>query len=171
LAGPRPALGGAVVNSNPLWLTIGDLMAAGSSTASIRRPQRHLYLDPEILRLPDDMTMPEVARHLSAAKGARNSTRINPIWATFSASMGGGVLSGLQQVLRRAAWRSLQIKFVRTLISPRKSHSKLQRISGPPCSRASLRRSLGACCKTTRAIPEVSGRVTAFIEAVHWRVS
>jgi hypothetical protein len=54
------------------------------------RPERHLYLNPEILRLPKRMPVPEVARHLVCSKcGARNSETYNPIWARPDARVGG----------------------------------------------------------------------------------
>jgi hypothetical protein len=38
------------------------------------RPERHLYLSPETLRLPKPMPVQEVGRHLVCSKcGARNS--------------------------------------------------------------------------------------------------
>jgi hypothetical protein len=54
------------------------------------RPERHLYLNPEILRLPKRMPVPEVARHLVCSKcGARNSETYYPIWARPDARVGG----------------------------------------------------------------------------------
>ena len=54
------------------------------------RPERHLYLNPEILRLPKGMPVPEVATHLVCTKcGARNSETYNPIWARPDARVGG----------------------------------------------------------------------------------
>jgi hypothetical protein len=46
------------------------------------RPERHLYLNPEIQSLPRRMLVPEVARHLVCSRcDARNSENSNPIWA------------------------------------------------------------------------------------------
>ena len=58
------------------------------------RPERHLYLNPEILRLPKRMPVPELARHLVCSKcGARNSETYNPICARPDARVGSGALS------------------------------------------------------------------------------
>ena len=58
-------------------VTIGDLIREGKLLevhCGNCRPERHLYLNPEILRLPKRMPVPEVARHLVCSKcGARNS--------------------------------------------------------------------------------------------------
>src|SRR5262245_60714067 len=66
-------------------VTIGDLIREGKLLevhCGNCRPERHLYLNPEILRLPKRMPVPEVARHLVCSKcGARNSETCNPIWA------------------------------------------------------------------------------------------
>jgi bifunctional non-homologous end joining protein LigD len=47
-------------------VTIGDLIRQGKLLEVHRsncRPERHLYLDPEVLRLPMRMPVPEVASH------------------------------------------------------------------------------------------------------------
>jgi hypothetical protein len=66
-------------------VTIRDLIREGKLLEVHRsncRPERHLYLDPEILRLPKRMPVPEVAKHLVCSTcGARNSETYNPIWA------------------------------------------------------------------------------------------
>src|SRR5262245_36731647 len=68
----------------PLWskpVTIGDLIRDGKlleAHCGNCRPERHLYLDPEILRLPKRLPVPEVARHLVCSKcGARNSETLS----------------------------------------------------------------------------------------------
>ena len=74
-------------------VTIGDLIREGKLLevhCGNCRPERHLYLNPEILRLPKRMPVPEVARHLVCSKcGARNSETYNPIWARPDARVGG----------------------------------------------------------------------------------
>src|SRR5262249_1391112 len=74
-------------------VTIGDLIREGKLLevhGGNCRPERHLYLNPEILRLPKRMPVPEVARHLVCSKcGARNSETYNPIWARPDARVGG----------------------------------------------------------------------------------
>jgi hypothetical protein len=74
-------------------VTIGDLIRGGKLLelhCSNCRPERHLYLNPEILRLPKRMPVPEVASHLICSKcGARNSDTYNPIWARPDARVGG----------------------------------------------------------------------------------
>jgi hypothetical protein len=66
-------------------VTIGDLVREGRLLELRRascRPERHLHLNPEILRLPRRMPVPEVASHLVCSGcGARNSETYNPIWA------------------------------------------------------------------------------------------
>src|SRR5262245_35487473 len=66
-------------------VTIGDLIRQGKLLevhCGNCRPARHLYLDPQILRLPRRMPVPDVARHLVCSKcGARNTETYNPIWA------------------------------------------------------------------------------------------
>jgi hypothetical protein len=73
-------------------VTIGDLIRDGKLLevhCASCRPARHLYLNPEILRLPKRMPVPEVAKHLVCSKcGARNSETYNPIWARPHASIG-----------------------------------------------------------------------------------
>jgi hypothetical protein len=80
----------------PLWfksVTIGDLIREGELLevhCGNCRPERHLYLNPEILRLPKRMPVPEVASHLVCSKcGATNSETYNPIWARPDARVGG----------------------------------------------------------------------------------
>jgi len=62
---------------------IGDLIGEGKLLEVHRgncRPERHLYLNPENLRLPKRMPVPEVARRLVCSKcGARNVETFNPI--------------------------------------------------------------------------------------------
>ena len=74
-------------------VTIGDLIREGKLLevhCGTCRPERHLYLNPEILRLPKRMPVPEVASHLVCSKcGARNSETFNPIWARPDARVGG----------------------------------------------------------------------------------
>ena len=74
-------------------MTIGDLIREGKLLevhCGNCRPERHLYLNPEILRLPKRMPVPEVARHLVCTKcGARNSENYNPIWVRPDARVGG----------------------------------------------------------------------------------
>ena len=74
-------------------VTIGDLIRDGRLLDVHRgncRPERHLYLNPEILRLPNRMPVPEVAGHLVCSKcGARNSETNNPIWVRPDARVGG----------------------------------------------------------------------------------
>jgi hypothetical protein len=54
------------------------------------RPERHLYINPEILRLPKRMPVPEVANHLVCSRcGAKNKETYNPIWARPDARVGG----------------------------------------------------------------------------------
>ena len=76
-------------------VTIGDLIRGGKLLevhCGSCRPERHLYLSPEILRLPKRMPVPEVARHLVCTKcGARNNETHNPIWARPDARVGGTV--------------------------------------------------------------------------------
>jgi Trypsin-like peptidase domain len=66
-------------------VTIGDLIREGKLLevhCGNCRPERHLYLNPEILRLPKRTSVPEVAGHLVCSKcGARNRETFNPIWA------------------------------------------------------------------------------------------
>ena len=73
-------------------VTIGDLIREGKLLevhCGNCRPERHLYLNPEILRLPKRMPVPEVARHLVCSMcGARNSETNNPIWARPDARVG-----------------------------------------------------------------------------------
>ena len=74
-------------------VTIGDLIREGRLLevhCTNCRPERHVYLNPEIFRLPKRMPVPEVARHLVCSKcGARNSETYNPIWARPDARVGG----------------------------------------------------------------------------------
>ena len=52
-------------------VTIGDLIRDGKLlevNCGNCRPERHLYLDPEILRLPKRMPIPEVASHLVCSR-------------------------------------------------------------------------------------------------------
>ena len=74
-------------------VTIGDLIKEGKLLevhCGNCRPERHLYLNPEILRLPKGMPVPEVATHLVCTKcGARNSETYNPIWVRPDARVGG----------------------------------------------------------------------------------
>jgi hypothetical protein len=74
-------------------VTIGDLIREGKLLevqCGNCRPERHLYLDPEILRLSMRMPVPEVAKHLICSKcGARNNETYNPIWARPDARVGG----------------------------------------------------------------------------------
>jgi hypothetical protein len=74
-------------------VTIGDLIREGKlleAHCGNCRPERHIYLNPEILRLPKRMPVPEVASHLVCSKcGARNSETSNPIWARPDARVGG----------------------------------------------------------------------------------
>src|SRR5262249_61935429 len=74
-------------------VTIGDLIRKGKLLevhCGNCRPERHLYFNLEILRLPKRMPVPEVARHLVCSKcGARNSETYNPIWARPDARVGG----------------------------------------------------------------------------------
>jgi hypothetical protein len=74
-------------------VTIGDLIREGKLLevhCGNCRPERHLYLNPEVLRLPKRMPVPEVAKHLICSKcGARNSETYNPIWARPDARVGG----------------------------------------------------------------------------------
>jgi hypothetical protein len=54
------------------------------------RPERYLYLNPDILGLPKRMPIPEIANHLICSRcGARNSETYNPIWARPDARVGG----------------------------------------------------------------------------------
>jgi hypothetical protein len=73
-------------------VTIGDLIREGKLLevhCGNCRPERHLYLNPEILGLPKRMPVPEVARHLVCSKcGARNRETFNPIWARPDARVG-----------------------------------------------------------------------------------
>ena len=73
-------------------VTIGDLIKEGKLLevhCGNCRPERHLYLNPEILRLPKRMPVPEVAGHLVCSKcGAKNSETSNPIWARPDARVG-----------------------------------------------------------------------------------
>jgi hypothetical protein len=73
-------------------VTIGDLIREGKLLevhCGNCRPDRQLYLNPEILRLPKRMPVPEVAGHLVCSKcGARNSETYNPIWARPDARVG-----------------------------------------------------------------------------------
>ena len=74
-------------------VTVGDLIREGKLLevhCSNCRPERHLYLNAEILRLPKRMPVPEVASHLVCSKcGARNSDTYNPIWARPDARVCG----------------------------------------------------------------------------------
>jgi hypothetical protein len=74
-------------------VTIGDLIRGGRLLevhCSNCQPERHLYRDPEILRLPKRMPVPDVANHLVCSKcGARNGETHNPIWARPDARVGG----------------------------------------------------------------------------------
>src|SRR5262245_52726800 len=62
-------------------VTIGDLIREGKLLevhCGSCRPERHLYLNPEILRLSKRIPVPEGARHLVCSKcGARNSETHN----------------------------------------------------------------------------------------------
>src|SRR5262245_18259058 len=73
-------------------VTIGDLIREGELLevhCGNCRPERHLYLNPEILRLPKRMPVPEVARHRVCSRcGARNGETYNPIWARLDAWVG-----------------------------------------------------------------------------------
>jgi hypothetical protein len=74
-------------------VTIGDLIREGKLLevhCGNCRPERHLYLNPEILRLPKRMSVPEVARHLVCSRcGAKNSDTYHPIWARPDARVPG----------------------------------------------------------------------------------
>jgi hypothetical protein len=74
-------------------VTIGDLIREGKLLevhCGNCRPERHLYIDADILDLPKRMPVPEVARHLVCSKcGARNNETYNPIWARPDARVGG----------------------------------------------------------------------------------
>jgi hypothetical protein len=74
-------------------VTIGDLIRQRKLLevhCANCRPERHLYLDPEILRLPKRMPVPEIARHLICSKcGSRNTENHNPIWVRPDARVGG----------------------------------------------------------------------------------
>jgi hypothetical protein len=74
-------------------VTVGDLIREGKLLeihCASCRPERHLYVDPELLCLPRRMPVPELARHLVCTKcGARNSATHNPIWARPDARVGG----------------------------------------------------------------------------------
>jgi hypothetical protein len=74
-------------------VTIGDLIRDGKLLEVHRgscQPERHLYLNPEVLRLPKRMPVPEVARNLVCSKcGARNRETHNPIWVRPDARVGG----------------------------------------------------------------------------------
>ncbi len=74
-------------------VTIGDLIREGKLLevhCGNCWPERHLYLNPEILRLPRRMPVPEVARHLVCSKcGTGSSETHNPIWARTDARIGG----------------------------------------------------------------------------------
>jgi len=74
-------------------VTIGDLIREGKLLevhCGNCRPERHLYLNPGILRLPKRMPVPEVGKHLVCSKcGARNSETYNPIWARPDARTAG----------------------------------------------------------------------------------
>jgi hypothetical protein len=63
-------------------VTIGDLIREGKLLevhCGNCRPERLLYLNPEILCLPKRMSVPQVARHPVCSKcGARNSEPITP---------------------------------------------------------------------------------------------
>jgi hypothetical protein len=76
-------------------VTIGDLIREGRLLevhCGNCRPERHLYLNPEILRLPKRMPVPEVARHLVCSKcGARNNETYNPIWARPDGRVGNAI--------------------------------------------------------------------------------
>jgi hypothetical protein len=85
-------------------VTIGDLIREGRLLeihCANCRPERHLYLHPEILRLPKHMPVAEVARHLVCSKcGATNNETYHPIWARPDARVGGaGHLSELRRGL------------------------------------------------------------------------
>jgi hypothetical protein len=55
-----------------------------------RRPERHLDLSPEILRLPKRLPVPEVANHLACSRrGAKNSDTYHPIWVRPDARLIG----------------------------------------------------------------------------------
>jgi hypothetical protein len=74
-------------------VTIGDLIREGKLLevhCASCRPERHLYLNPENLRLPKRIPVPEVASHLVCSRcGARNTDTYNPIWARPDARVGG----------------------------------------------------------------------------------
>jgi len=77
----------------PLQFKIGDLIRDGKLLevhCGNCRPERHLYLYPEILRLPRRMPVPEVAKHLVCSVcGAKNSATYHPIWARPDARVPG----------------------------------------------------------------------------------
>ena len=66
-------------------VTTGDLIREGKLLevhCGNCQPERHLYLNPEILLLPKRMPVPEVAKHLVCSKcGVRNTETYSPIWA------------------------------------------------------------------------------------------
>jgi hypothetical protein len=74
-------------------VTVGDLIREGRLLevhCGNCRPERHLYLNPEVLRLPKRMPVLEVAKHLVCSKcGAGNSETFSPIWARPDARIGG----------------------------------------------------------------------------------
>jgi hypothetical protein len=74
-------------------VTIRDLIREGKLLevhCGNCRPERHLYLNPEILRLPRRMPVPKVARHLVCSKcGARNGATHHPVRARPDARVGG----------------------------------------------------------------------------------
>jgi hypothetical protein len=81
-------------------VTIGDLTKLLEVHCGDCWPEQHFYPNPETLRLPKRMLVPEVATHLGCSKcGARNSGSDNPIgevsmaglariWPTLSLSLG-----------------------------------------------------------------------------------
>jgi hypothetical protein len=70
-------------------VAVGDLIREGKLLevhCGNCRPERHLYLNSEILRSPKRMPVPEL---VCSKCGARNSETYNPIWARPDARIGG----------------------------------------------------------------------------------
>ena len=76
-------------------VTIGDLIREGKLLevhSGNCQPERHLYLNLEILWLSKRMPVAELASHLVCSKcGARNSETHNPIWTRPHARVGNVV--------------------------------------------------------------------------------
>jgi hypothetical protein len=113
-------------------VTIGDPIREGKLLevhCGNCQPERHLYLNPEVLCLPKRMPVPEVARHLVCSKcGARNSETHNPFWARPDARVGGvGNYPDFVRKTYRVALRAQMLVFWKEAAELRGGHWELGR--------------------------------------------